>query len=264
MTTALTVLGEPEYEVLRNTICKELTKPELTMFGMICQRNGLDPFSGQICVTKRKSKGEDRMVVQIQVDGFRALAEDTGEYDGQEEPEYSHEPHEAKSKDDWHPYWARVVVHRRKADGRRLSFSAKVFWSEFVQTKFDGTVQHNWRQMPYLMLAKCAEVQALRKAFPRKLGGISVQGEPIQVQDDEAAPPARAGEVMSQLEAPKVPAELVGKWNEALGAFSSLGMSAQGLLAHLDIDSVSQLTPKHLDALRAYYTHMHDKQPAQP
>ncbi len=263
MTTALTVLGDAEYDVLRNTICKELTKAELTMFGMICQRNGLDPFSGQICVTKRKSKGEDRMVVQIQVDGFRALAEDTGEYDGQEEPAYSHEPHEAKSKDDWHPHWARVVVYRRKPDGRQMSFSAKVYWSEFVQTKFDGTVQHNWRQMPYLMLAKCAEVQALRKAFPRKLGGIAVQGEPIQVQEDEAAPPARAAEVAAQLEAPKVPPAIAGKWNEATAAFSGLGVTAQTLLDYLGLETVAGLQEKHMDALRAYYTQLADKQAAQ-
>jgi hypothetical protein len=52
--------------------------------------------------------------------------------------------------------------------------SATVYWKEFYPGQKLG---HMWRKMPHNQLAKCGEAGALRKAFPRKLGGLYINEE---------------------------------------------------------------------------------------
>jgi hypothetical protein len=78
----------------------------------------------------------------------------------------------------------------RKDIGR--AFVGEARWDEFVQTKKNGDPTHMWRKMSHTMLAKCAEAQALRKAFPQKLGGLYSDDEMAQAENDrDAAAPAR-------------------------------------------------------------------------
>jgi hypothetical protein len=61
-------------------------------------------------------------------------------------------------------------------------------WKEFVQTKKDGTPTSFWARMPYNQLAKCAEAQGLRKAFPRRFAQVFTADEmPSFVDEKEEA-----------------------------------------------------------------------------
>lgn len=168
---------------LRATIAPDLNDAELQLFAMVAHRSGLDPFNREIHAVKRQGK----VTFQTGIDGFRSRAEDTGEYRGSDEAEYG----PVVEKPFPHPEWARVVVHRRLPDGSSFAQSSgRIKFDEFYPG--DGPNGFQWRKMPEVMLAKCAEAQAMRKAFPRKLSGIYVTEEMQQADAAAAATPIAA------------------------------------------------------------------------
>jgi hypothetical protein len=85
-----------------------------------------------------------------------------------------------------HPAAAKVTVLR--GEGR---FPAVALWDEYVALKRDGSVTQMWANKGALMLAKCAEALALRKAFPQDLSGIYTSDEMAQA-DNRQPPTPRA------------------------------------------------------------------------
>ena len=165
---------------------------DLTVFLNYAQRTGLDPFARQIYMIGRNDRrsGTTKWTIQASIDGLRIVAQRSGEYAGQVGPEW------CGSDGVWTDVWlkpgapvaARVGVLRRGFAQPLYAVALFNEYASFYNEKPTGL----WGTKPAVMIAKCAEALALRKAFPMDLSGIYTAEEMSQADlDAPAAPPAR-------------------------------------------------------------------------
>jgi phage recombination protein Bet len=171
--STVTVTTE-QYALVKSVIMfPGATDNEMALFIFHCQRLGIHPLDKMIHPVKYG--GDDpKMVFISSIDYFRSAAEETDEYDGQDEPEFEGT---CEQNPDW-PELARVRIYRK---GFSRPFIGIARWKEFYPGDKKGAM---WRKMPHNMLAKCAESQAFRKAFPKKFNEMFTPEEMEQAAVD--------------------------------------------------------------------------------
>lgn len=178
-------LSRQQIDLIKKTIAQGASDDELMLFLNICKGAQLNPFLHHahfVPFWDSKSGTEKRAVV-IGIDGFRSIAESTGKYAGSDDAVFEGgEDLEVETKTGKvkfnAPKKATVAVYK-VVEGQRYPFTASARWSEYYPGPKKGM---RWNSMPYLMLSKCAEALALRKAFPKVLSGMYAPEEMEQAQ----------------------------------------------------------------------------------
>lgn len=189
-----------QIDLIKRTIAKGATDDELSLFIGQCKRTGLDPFSRQIYSIQRQSWDAatrtmvSSMTTQTSIDGFRVIAQRSGVYKGQLGPFWCGEDGV------WRDCWLDDAPPKAAKVGAIRSDFSEPLWGvakfdSYAAKNKEGKLMSLWAKMPEVMIAKCAEAQALRKAFPNDLSDIYTEEEMRQSENKELKIATVTGEV---------------------------------------------------------------------
>jgi len=157
--------------VMQRTICSELTPGELKLLLYRAQALSLDPLAGQIFGIPRGQGSDRKLTIQVGIEGLRLISRRTGLDAGKTAPEW------CGADGCWLDFWPFDYPPLAARVGVRIVGQEHITWGvahyrEYVQRDRSGKVVAMWERMPANQLAKCAEAQARRAAFPAELAGI--------------------------------------------------------------------------------------------
>ena len=168
--------------VLENSLYPGAKRESIELVLAYCRANGLDPMLRPVYIVPtsvKKSDGtwETRDLLMPGIADYRIKAARSGEYGGKSEPEFGPDVRETLAGVAiTYPAWCRMTV-RRIVQGQAREFVATERWLENYATAKRDTQAPNamWKKRPYGQLAKVAEAQALRMAFPEFSAGYTME-----------------------------------------------------------------------------------------
>jgi phage recombination protein Bet len=207
---ALVPFRNTDLALIRKTVAKDCDQQEFDMFIHIAKAIGLDPLRRQIYAFvfgKDKGEGERQLTVVTGIDGYRTISDRTGNYrPDNQPPRYTYDD-ALKSPTNPHGIETCEVSVFKYSHGEWHEAPGLVYWDEFVPTGYrkedvlwedkvskngkpykkksikEGAVpvvdpsKTGWVKMGRNQIAKCAEAQAHRKAFPNDFAGVLVEEE---------------------------------------------------------------------------------------
>lgn len=241
--------------VLQNSLYPGAEIGSVQMVLNYCAAAGLDPMQKPVHIVPIWDGRAKRMrdVIMPGIGLYRTQAARSGNYAGVSEAEYGPDVTEKiDGVEVTYPAWCKVSVKRLLQNGQVAEFSATERWKENYAVKggADKSIAPNamWAKRPYAQLAKCAEAQALRKAFP-EFGSAAtadeMEGKEIDMGDavvvsqpqKPAALPQYTDEAMSLN---------IKTWSELIHSGKA---SADQLIAR--VSSKYTLTPEQIQAIKA-------------
>ncbi|MCE5319425.1 MAG: phage recombination protein Bet [Parachlamydia sp.] len=147
---------EAKKALIQELYCKGSSPEECEFFFHCCKLYKLNPFMRQLQFVKMGGK----MTMIVTIDGLRAIAERTGRYAPGRDTQFAYDKAGNLQA-------AKVFVKKQTMDGTWHEVSATALMCEYG--KSSGPM---WKQMPSVMLEKCAESRALRRAFSTKVAGL--------------------------------------------------------------------------------------------
>lgn len=190
---ALLDFNKAQLQTIRQMCARDCTPVEFDAFLELCKGRGLNPLLKHIyaMVLHKDHKDKRQLVIIVSIDGQRVIAQRSKNYRPDDRPpRYEIDPAEKDdltnpiglvsaevavyihSHDSWHKvpqiaYWTEFapIIEEWAEDpktGKRAPTGRKIL----------DPKKGPWKKMPRVMLAKVAEMQALRKAFPDDFGGL--------------------------------------------------------------------------------------------
>jgi len=202
--------------VLENSLYPGASTTSIALAINYCRASGLDPMQKPVHIVPMwdNKAGRMRDVVMPGVGLYRTQAARSGAYAGVTEPEFGEDVTEkVGGVEITYPKWCRVTVKRIVA-GQVVDFTARELWRENYAVKGgkEKSIAPNamWMKRPYAQLAKCAQAQALRMAFPEMVGAQPTADEMEgKALDDFTGTTidGATGEVVGRKEPPTYPAD---------------------------------------------------------
>lgn len=177
--------SDKQLKIIKDSVAPGLTSDEFDLFIEQCRAYALNPVRKQIYAvpynTRVKENGQwvakRSITLIVGIEGLRSIAHRTGNYRPDEEPAVLDFDEAAKGAEN--PLGiikatARIFIYRH---GEWFPVKDEAYWDEYAQTFFDKDEKVNkakgqWAKMGRIMIAKCAEAKALRKAFPEDIGAL--------------------------------------------------------------------------------------------
>lgn len=168
-------------DTLKNSLYPGASDAAVHMVIAYCRAAGLDVMKKPVHIVPIWNKAAGGMIDTVMpgIALYRIEASRTGQYLGKSEPEFGPvRTMKLGGRDVRFPEWCKVVV-KRLVSGHLCEFPAMEFWLENYATAKKDTDAPNamWAKRAFGQLAKCAEAQALRMAFPELTGGTNTNDE---------------------------------------------------------------------------------------
>lgn len=177
-----------QLKLIRRTVARVCTDGEFDEFVAVASQCGLDPLRRQITplVVNADDYERRRLVCWATIDGLRVIAARQGDYRPMETAPVI-EQDEARIDADKNPLGiTRAEVRAWKASGEVWHpVVGEAWWDEYAPLREEwerivggprvpgrSVLDPAWRRMARVMIAKCAEAQALRRGWPDLLSGL--------------------------------------------------------------------------------------------
>lgn len=251
------------WSALKNSLYTGARDESIKMVLDYCKAAKLDPMQKPVHIVPMSvrnavtGKYEYKDVVMPGVGLYRIQAARSNQYAGVSEPEFGEDVTcNLGGVEITYPKWCRVTV-KKIVNNTIVEFTAKEYWLEnYASKKDERTPNTMWQKRPYGQIAKCAEAQALRKAFPEIVGqhptaeemeGKDITDLEIEVKnitpkaqnisskldavlnDFTQEPKETLTELLELVKLHNISSEVINKWTRAAGveSIADLGIERQ-------------------------------------
>lgn len=258
--------------LIRKTVAKDCDPAEFDWAMEICRATKLDPLRRQIYffVFHKDNPKKRNMVPVVAIGGYRAIAARTGNY----RPGRTVTVLDPTLTD---PLTNPLGVSHATATvwqhshGQWFEIEATAYWAEFAPIndewkdnqrtgrKVLDPKKDGWHRMPRVMIEKCAEALALRKAWPDDFAGLYVEGETDRAEALDLTPSelADAADTTKRLEAVGGFNRILVDWTDGEPLQSvevgKLGDAALAFIRENDADRVKLWAERNVHGLREYW-----------